>query len=209
MKSKIFTIGILIVVAIITTLNPLYPNEQLLQHLGTIVIAIPLVVDLKKNNLPLYVFICISIFVLFHIIGARYIYSYVPYNIWFKKLFAVDLNLLFDFKRNHFDRLIHFLFGFLWFPYFYFTLSSCLKQIDNRLIIIITWMFIQTASMFYELFEWTLTLLMTSDAAEYYNGQQGDIWDAHKDMALALLGSTCIASYEWIKNYFIKNSIRF
>jgi putative membrane protein len=31
-------------------------------------------------------------------------------------------------------------------------------------------------------------LLISSDAAENYNGQQGDIWDAQKDMAMAVLG---------------------
>ena len=49
---------------------------------------------------------------------------------------------------------------------------------------------IQTGSMIYELFEWLLTIVMSSDAADSYNGQQGDMWDAQKDMALALLGST-------------------
>ena len=31
---------------------------------------------------------------------------------------------------------------------------------------------------------------MTAEEADYYNGQQGDMWDAQKDMALALVGST-------------------
>lgn len=31
---------------------------------------------------------------------------------------------------------------------------------------------------------------MTENVAENYNGQQGDIWDAHKDMTIAMLGST-------------------
>ena len=34
------------------------------------------------------------------------------------------------------------------------------------------------------------TVVMTSEEADYYNGQQGDIWDAQKDMASAMLGST-------------------
>ena len=34
---------------------------------------------------------------------------------------------------------------------------------------------------------------MTSEEADYYNGQQGDMWDAQKDMALAMLGSTITA----------------
>lgn len=55
------------------------------------------------------------------------------------------------------------------------------------------WLFIQTGSMIYELFEWLLTVVMTSEEADYYNGQQGDMWDAQKDMALAMLGSTIMA----------------
>ena len=51
---------------------------------------------------------------------------------------------------------------------------------------------IQTGSMIYELFEWLLTIVMSSDAADSYNGQQGDMWDAQKDMALAMLGSTAM-----------------
>ena len=49
------------------------------------------------------------------------------------------------------------------------------------------------ASAAYELFEWLLTLFMAPGAAEAYNGQQGDMWDAHKDMALALGGSLVAA----------------
>jgi putative membrane protein len=47
--------------------------------------------------------------------------------------------------------------------------------------------------MIYELFEWLLTVVMTSEEADYYNGQQGDMWDAQKDMALAMIGSSIVA----------------
>lgn len=57
----------------------------------------------------------------------------------------------------------------------------------------IAWLLVQTGSMIYELFEWLLTIVMTTEAANNYNGQQGDMWDAQKDMALALLGSTITA----------------
>ena len=29
------------------------------------------------------------------------------------------------------------------------------------------------------------------DMADAYNGQQGDLWDAQKDMALAMAGALC------------------
>lgn len=66
--------------------------------------------------------------------------------------------------------------------------------------IIIVWAFIQTASMISELFEWALTLVMSSQAANDYNGQQGDMWDAQKDMVLAMFGSTILAMIYWIKD---------
>jgi putative membrane protein len=44
-------------------------------------------------------------------------------------------------------------------------------------------------SMIYELIEWGVAIALAPGAAEQYNGQQGDMWDAHKDMALASLGA--------------------
>ena len=51
------------------------------------------------------------------------------------------------------------------------------------------WLLIQTGSMIYELFEWSLTIVMASESADYYNGQQGDMWDAQKDMLADTLGA--------------------
>ena len=47
--------------------------------------------------------------------------------------------------------------------------------------------------MIYELFEWLITVFLSSEEADCYNGQQGDMWDAQKDMALAMIGSTVAA----------------
>jgi putative membrane protein len=46
--------------------------------------------------------------------------------------------------------------------------------------------------MFYEVFEWMLSIVLSPEDAESYNGQQGDYWDAQKDMALAFVGSLCM-----------------
>ena len=51
--------------------------------------------------------------------------------------------------------------------------------------------------MVYELFEWGIALSLSEGMAESYNGQQGDVWDAHKDMALAMIGS--IISFSFFK----------
>lgn len=43
--------------------------------------------------------------------------------------------------------------------------------------------------MIYELLEWGLSIGLSPEDAENYNGQQGDMWDAHKDMFLATIGA--------------------
>ena len=130
-------------------------------------------------------------FTLLHVIGARYIYSYVPYKEWSVALGIVDADFYQD-PRNHFDRFVHFSFGVLLFPYLLYICKTWFKQ-KSLIAILMAWLFVQTGSMIYELFEWLLTVVMTSEEADYYNGQQGDIWDAQKDMALAMLGSSVMA----------------
>ena len=49
-KTKIVLLFILAVVIIVTCINPIFPHEQYLQHIGTILLLIPLVMDLRKNQ---------------------------------------------------------------------------------------------------------------------------------------------------------------
>ena len=49
----------------------------------------------------------------------------------------------------------------------------------------------------YELLEWGVAVFLSPEMAENYNGQQGDIWDAHKDMILAMIGS--FFSYSFLR----------
>lgn len=49
--------------------------------------------------------------------------------------------------------------------------------------------FVMATSLFYELIEWWIVMGLSPEDAENYNGQQGDQWDAHKDMFLATVGA--------------------
>lgn len=195
-KTKLALTLFLVIVAIITSINPIYPDEQLLQHIGTVLLLIPLITDIFKKKMPMLAFAGIVCFTLLHIIGARYIYSYVPY-----KEVAVSLGIVgtdfFQDSRNHYDRLVHFSFGLLLFPYLVYICRNYFKQ-QSYISIIMAWLMVQTGSMIYEMFEWLLTIIMTANDAENYNGQQGDIWDPQKDMGLALLGSTIMLFFYYV-----------
>lgn len=191
-KPKVAIVLFLCVITLITCIHPLYPEEQLLQHLGTVLLIIPMLWDIKNKVLNKYSFIGLAVFTLLHIIGARYIYSYVPYNEAIRQLCGLNINELIGTTRNQYDRLVHFSFGLLVLPIVDQLVQRRLKC-SVKSAVIIAWFIIQTGSMLYELFEWLLTIVMGAEAAENYNGQQGDIWDAQKDMAMALLGSTITA----------------
>ncbi len=195
---KIGIILFLIISCMITFINPLYPDEMFLQHLGTLCLGFILVLDVKKNYLEVNSFVGISIFVFLHIVSARYIYSYVPYNEWFINLTGFDLHKYMNWERNHFDRFVHFSFGVLFYPFLFQNFKKW-NGLKNIQVIFVAWLALQTFSMLYELFEWSLTLVMSWEDAENYNGQQGDNWDAHKDMALAMLGSSFSSIYFFFK----------
>ena len=48
---------------------------------------------------------------------------------------------------------------------------------------------VMSTSMLYELVEWGAASVVGGELGQAYLGTQGDVWDAHKDMALASLGA--------------------
>jgi putative membrane protein len=192
--AKFLIFIILIITVLISCINPIYPSEQYLQQLGTLVLLVIMIHDIKSNKFTAIAFGFFALFIILHIVGARYIYSYVPYTKWINSILPVISKRLISLQvgRNHYDRFVHMAFGILVFPILYEYLSLR-KTNDKALLIISTWAIIQSISMLYELFEWGLTLVLSTEAANDYNGQQGDLWDAQKDMFLAMIGSSLIA----------------
>jgi putative membrane protein len=47
-------------------------------------------------------------------------------------------------------------------------------------------------SLIYELIEWAAALVFGGDLGIAYLGTQGDVWDAHKDMACAAFASLTV-----------------
>ena len=89
----------------------LYPEQMYLQHIPTVLALAALALFAKRHTLSNSAFACLTAFLLLHILGARYIYSYVPYDDWALAIFGADLTSTFGFGRNHYDRVVHFAFG--------------------------------------------------------------------------------------------------
>lgn len=123
--------------------------------------------------------------------AARWTYSDVPYVAWGKALLGFDIDATLGFKRNMFDRLVHFSFGAMLVGPMFEIFSRYARQ-GRRLALYNAIMFVLGASAFYEIFEWLLAVFMSPEAAEAYNGQQGDMFDSPKDMAMATFGGLIV-----------------
>jgi len=179
---------LVILVMLLASIQPLEWSSYLLHQAGTLLFMAAMLFAYRYLKISAHAYVLSMVFLLIHIIGARYLYSYVPYDDWTQSLFGFKLNDIFGWQRNMYDRLVHFSYGLLLFATMYEALKATLRLPSPRQLIAITLMLNMASSMLYELFEWGIAMTLSAEDAESYNGQQGDMWDAHKDMALALLG---------------------
>lgn len=160
-----------------------------LENILLFLFAGPIIYYYLKGSLSTTAYVLFMVFVFFHNVGAHYTYSEVPYNEWSKDIFGSSINEMLGLKRNHYDRLVHFLFGFLlMLPVIDFlenetTLKKGFWVISYAVLLHIT------ASVVYEFIEWTAAEIFGGQTGTSYLGTQGDPWDAQKDMALATLGA--------------------
>ena len=92
---------------------PSYREDWLLENV-IVFIAVPLLV-LGWFRAPLSSpsYVLIFVFMVLHEIGAHYTYSEVPYDAWWQSVAGFSLNASLGWERNHYDRLLHGLFGIL------------------------------------------------------------------------------------------------
>ena len=178
----------MLLVLVATWFKPLWPVEQAMHSSLTVLGLALLWWQVSKHGMQDGDFFAIMLFLCVHTIAARWLYSNVPYDRWWQALFGWSLDHSLGSKRNSFDRLVHFLYGFC----FAMPIMSHLKmftQWPSKWRGAVAVAAVMVSSLVYEWFEWLVAMTLSAQDAESYNGQQGDIWDAHKDMLMATVGS--------------------
>lgn len=113
--------------------------------------------------------------------GARYTYAEMPLFNWIRDQFALS--------RNHFDRFGHFFQGLMIGLMAREVLFRKTKVGRRWGLPILSVSFSLAFSAFYELLEWWVVIVFYPDAGPEWLGLQGDPWDAHWDMSMALAGA--------------------
>jgi putative membrane protein len=185
--SCVLYAGLLAFLAL-SCVEPPYPDYLLMQHVPTLLVTLPLPYLANRYRLSLVSFSLIVFFLALHTLGARYLYSFVPYDEWCRRLTGFDLTSTFGFHRNHYDRLIHFSYGLLLVvPVYEVRRRAYGLSHGTASLFALEW--IAATSALYEIVEWLVAVVFSPDMAESFLGQQGDPFDAQKDMALAVLGA--------------------
>jgi putative membrane protein len=120
------------------------------------------------------------VYILLHIYGAMYTYAENPFGYWLQDRMQGD--------RNHYDRIVHFSFGFL----LAYPMRDYFKNHFGWPIWVCWVLPVEITLSFsgaYELIEWAVADVFFPAQGAAYLGSQGDVWDAQKDMGLAFTGA--------------------
>ena len=151
-------------------------------EVAPVLIALPILVAThQRYPLTGLLYFLIAVHALVLIYGGAYTYARVPLGFWLQEALG--------FERNPYDRIGHFMQGFV--P------AMIAREIlmrggfvnGRRMLAFVCVCIALAVSAFYELIEWWAALLFGQGAHEFL-GTQGDPWDTQADMFFALVGAS-------------------
>ncbi len=150
-------------------------------EVAPVLIAVPLLA-VTRTRFPLtwIVYLLIAVHAAILMLGGRYTYAHVPLGFMLQDLF--------DLSRNPYDRVGHFVQGFV--PALIareLLLRRTPLQRGGWLFVIVAGMCLAISAC-YEFLEWW-SAVIGGGSAEAFLGTQGDVWDTQWDMFMALCGA--------------------
>jgi len=171
---------IALAVLVLTAIRPHDYMTWLLEVFPVLLAAPVLLLSYKSFPLTPLLYRLILIHAVILMVGGHYTYAKVPLGFWMQDWF--------DFHRNHYDRIGHFMQGFE--PAILAREILIRKKVLGRG----AWLSLFVLSVClafsacYEFIEWFVALV-SAEAADAFLGTQGDVWDTQWDMFMCLIGA--------------------
>jgi putative membrane protein len=176
-------IGLLVFVCLALALSAIGAKDTLTWFLEVVWVFIGLILIVWRwKKFPLTQLLCFALVIhaLVLMYGGHYTYAETPLGLWAKEAF--------DLSRNHYDRLGHFMQGFV--PAILvrelLLRTSPLKR--GTWLAVLTTCACLAFSSFFEMIEWW-SALVWGGKADAFLATQGDVWDTQWDMFLCLCGA--------------------
>ena len=179
----------LVVLWCITAIEPFNRRDWLLENLLVFFYGGLLVITYRRFSFSDRSYLLFTVFLSLHLVGAHYTYSEVPIGFWLQDTFG--------FGRNHYDRIVHFMFGLLiaW-PFRELLVRAAGVRRGWSYLLAVT--VVLAFSGFYEVLEGLVAMIVSPDLGAAYLGTQGDEWDAQKDTFLAFGGAVLAMLVAWL-----------
>ena len=159
------------------------PHDRFTWYLevAPVLIAVPILIYVyPRFRFTRLTYTLIWLHAIILMVGGHYTYARVPLGFWVQQAF--------DLGRNHYDRLGHFVQGFVPAMVAREILIRTSPLRGSRWLPFLVVCFCLAFSAFYELVEFWTALASGEDATDFL-GTQGDVWDTQWDMQLALIGA--------------------
>lgn len=176
---KAWIAGLYAVVWLWSAIEPFSRSDWLLENL-LVFLGLPVVFFLdRRYDFSFLSYSAVFLFFAFHSVGAHYTYAEMPLFHWLSGWLGLE--------RNHYDRVVHFLFGFLLFQ----PMFECFNKAGHSrgMAAFVTLCLLISLSSLYEVMEWLVVILVYPELGAQFLGIQGDEWDSQKDHALGALGA--------------------
>jgi putative membrane protein len=178
----------------VAAISPHARDDWALENLAVFLFATLLGLTHRRFVFSNLSYLLIFLFLLLHAIGAHYTYSLTPLGFWLQDAFALT--------RNHYDRIVHFAFGLL--------LTYPVRELTRRVLHVhgfwsygVPAIVALSLSSAYEIIESWAARIVDPRLGIAFLGTQGDVWDAQKDMSLALVGAAlCLAATACYRRHY-------
>ena len=173
-------------------IEPRFPHDWLLENYLVFVFVPIIMLAARHARLSNLSCTLITAFMLMHVVGSHYTYAEVPFGFTLQHWFGAE--------RNMYDRLVHFSFGLLLvYPFRELVLQVTQARAGWAYVFALTG--VMAYSTTYEVIEWLVAERVDPVAGLAFLGAQGDVWDAQKDMAAAIVGALItlliVAALRW------------
>lgn len=182
-RSPALPAALLALVAVALVASGIRPYDRLtwvLEVLPVLIAAPLLIVTYRRFPLTPLLYWLIAIHALILILGGHYTYARVPLGFWMQDVF--------DFSRNHYDRIGHLMQGFGPAIIIRELLIRTSPLAPGKWLFTLVLFSVLGVSATYEFTEWWAALA-SEEASAAFLGTQGDVWDTQWDMFLAGCGA--------------------
>lgn len=181
-KTHPLLLPLLMLLALALVASGWGPYERLtwLLEVAPVLVLMPLLwLTRQRYRLSTLLYALVGLHALVLMLGGAYSYARVPLGFWLQELFELS--------RNPYDKIGHFMQGFVPALAAREVLLRSSPLQPGKLLGFLCLCVVMFVSSVYELIEWGAALALGQGADEFL-GTQGDPWDTQSDMGMALLG---------------------